>query len=400
MELINKIIIIVASLLKALKNKFLNLDQDNYEKKVLILFSGIIGDAVCFLDSKDEYKKIFSDYCVVYAFKSEVHKFYKACGIENDNEIFELDFNRYCRDFKYYRFVNKEFSRIKFSHIIAPQKSISAAIVSLNLYANEKITLDHSLKIKNKFIGLIYGLAFNKFITVDKNCTHIKAMNLIINYYSNNFIPACMPQIPNNQVKLDTYYSQEKYCVIAPISSRYEKEWDLFNYVEIVNNIVERGYKVYICGMKIEEKKISEFYKKIRNSSYVINKLGKTDFKEWISMIRNAKLVIGCDSASIHIAAATNTPSVCINSGMDYNLMYPYQLDKIIPGQFLPQTVSCNVLKCFGCRRIGGKYGYGNKKCANLIKKGEPMLCIQNITVEDVWSKIEKIKMKEDLIWN
>lgn len=391
MELVNKIIIILISLLRGMKNKYFKRNKKNYKKRVLILFSGIIGDSVCFLDSKDHYKEIFSQYSITYAFKPEVHKFYRACGIGKEDTVFELDFNRYCRDLKYYRLINKEISKVNYSYIVSPQKSISAAIVSLNLQGKEKISLNYSIKVKNKLYSLIYFLAFTKTVTTSKECTIIKGMNLILNHYSDDFIPACMPKIPTFNKELSSDLKKQKYCVICPTSSRFEKEWNLLNYTEIINNLIDLGFNIYLCGSEIEEDKIRELYRGVKNPKQIVNVLGKTNFNQWIEIIRNSYIVIGCDSASIHIAAATNTYSICILGGMDNNLIYPYKLDKIGENEYLPVCVTCDKLQCFGCRRISGKYGDKNYECTKLIKNKQSILCIKNITVEQVWHKIEEI---------
>lgn len=392
MNTINTILIILASLFKGLYNRFFFSKTNSISKEVIVVFSGIIGDAVCFLDSMERYIQVFQaskGYTVTFIFKPVVAKFIHACGIEIDANIVELDLSRYCIDYKYFYESNKLVLSKKYDYVIAPQKSISAAIVSMNIKGTQKYTLDHSIKLQSILKNVIYSLAYNNRIQVSENCTIIKAMNEVINYFSEKHIAARMPHI-SIETNGKTINTKDSYCIIAPVSSRYEKEWEFSNYANIINKLVEKGYLIYLCGTNVSDDKLESLMSKVINPKKVINLISKTGFKEWIELIVNAKLLVGCDSASIHIAAATNTPSICILGGMDYNLIYPYQLDEIFEGQYTPDCVTCEPKECFGCRRRGDRYGFGNIECTNKIKLGKSIMCIEHITVDQVWNKVMK----------
>ncbi|EKQ56972.1 MULTISPECIES: ADP-heptose--LPS heptosyltransferase [unclassified Clostridium] len=392
MNTVNKILIILISLFKGFYNRFFFSKTNNINKEVIVVFSGIIGDVVCFLDSMKRYIEVFpanKGYKVTFIFKPVVIKFIYACGIEINADIVELDLSRYCSDYKYFNESNKLILLKKYDYVIAPQKSISAAIVSMNIKGTHKYTLDYPIKIQSILKSVIYSLAYNNRIQVSENCTIIKAMTEVINYFSEEHILAHMPQI-SIKTNEKTINTKEPYCVIAPVSSRYEKEWELSNYANIINKLVDKGYFIYLCGTNVANDKLESLMSNVINRKKVINLLCKTGFKEWIELILNAKLLVGCDSASIHIAAATNTPSICILGGMDYNLIYPYQLDEIFEGQYIPDCVICEPKECFGCRRRSDKYGFGNIECINKIKLGKSIMCIEHITVDQVWNRVMK----------
>jgi len=66
---------------------------------------------------------------------------------------------------------------------------------------------------------------------------------------------------------------------------------------------------------------------------------GKTTIAQLVELIRNASLLIGNDSAAIHMAAATQTPSVCILGGGHYGRFLPYQPESRETEYIGPQLV-------------------------------------------------------------
>ena len=101
-------------------------------------------------------------------------------------------------------------------------------------------------------------------------------------------------------------------------------------------------------------------------------------------------MVIGNDSATLHIAAAHRVKAICIAGIYDKFQFFPYLVDELDEGDRLPETVYVD-MPCAYCRTKGYFAGYGNPKCRKAIKTGKCSLCIDEITVEMVISKIDKI---------
>lgn len=133
----------------------------------------------------------------------------------------------------------------------------------------------------------------------------------------------------------------------------------------------------------------------MKNSGEIINLCGKTGMGEWVSLIAGACLLAAGDTGAVHIAAASNVPSVCVLGGMDKDLIYPYKIDIMEQGQACPQIVQAEEKECFGCRRRREEgYGAENDMCKKGISDGEPMQCLKEIAAEDVYVAIKEI------LWN
>lgn len=387
--MLDKVRIILSSLKKS---KYL---KDTTSKKVYIVFAGIIGDTVCFLPTIKRYIQAFPEskgYEITYFIKPAVHKFLNAIKGYSDLHIVELDYTRFCTDFQYYKEINNKYFDVSVSHVICPQKSISSAIVALNIDAVHKYGIEYRLPCRDKLKKLIFEKAFNEKVLLDANVTMMPALNAIANAVDNSNKATVLPFI--NSEKFSNPYGN--YCVIGPYSSVIAKEWEIEKFADIANRALDRGINIVLVGTTKDDSKIQTFLSLVK-SDRVFNLINKTPFAEWIDIIRNAKLVVSCDSAAIHIAAGVNTPSVCISGGMDEGLMYPYVVDELETGQHLPIVIMSPHEDCFKCRRIGEYYGYGNKACRAEIEKNKPMLCIQKITVDRVWESVNSLLKEQKL---
>ena len=125
------------------------------------------------------------------------------------------------------------------------------------------------------------------------------------------------------------------------------------------------------------------------NREKVIDRIGKTSFPEWISLIQHSVLTIGNDSASIHIAAACRVPSICLVGLYDKNQFFPYSMEDINGKKVLPKAIMSKA-NCEYCRTIHYFAGYGNNRCKRQIKSGKAALCISNISVLEVLKVIDE----------
>ena len=86
-------------------------------------------------------------------------------------------------------------------------------------------------------------------------------------------------------------------------------------------------------------------------------------------VIQNARVLIGSDSCTIHMAAAVDTPNICLMGGGHFGRFYPY-------GDLSKNRIVYKKMACYGC----------HWKC-----KFKESKCIQEINVEDVLKKINLI---------
>lgn len=148
---------------------------------------------------------------------------------------------------------------------------------------------------------------------------------------------------------------------LHPFSRWRYKEWPIRNYIRLINHMGSR-YKVsiLITGSIDERDRISEIAKSSKID--VHNLAGKTSLGELAAILKKCRLLIGIDSAPIHIAAAVGTPTITIFGPSS-------------PINWAPQGkhhyVIYKDLPCVPCRQKG---------CNN----SEVSRCLDELSVEEV----------------
>ncbi len=98
------------------------------------------------------------------------------------------------------------------------------------------------------------------------------------------------------------------YIVIHPVSGHISKDWGIERFSTLADNLSKK-LKIVIVGLA-EDKGINEF-----KAENILNLAGKLDIKELGSLIKNSFMVIGGDSAAVHIGQVFNKKTLTIFSG-------------------------------------------------------------------------------------
>ncbi len=103
------------------------------------------------------------------------------------------------------------------------------------------------------------------------------------------------------------------YVVIQPTARQIFKCWDDEKFSEVIDALQSRGYQVVLTsGPSKEDIECINHIADGCKVKPIVDLAGKTSFPELGALIAHAALFIGVDSAPMHIAAAVNTPIVCL----------------------------------------------------------------------------------------
>ncbi|MDH2997881.1 glycosyl transferase [Pasteurellaceae bacterium LFhippo2] len=121
-----------------------------------------------------------------------------------------------------------------------------------------------------------------------------------------------------------------KNLLVAPCSSKKEKDWLPERYAEVANFAIEQNINVIICGSPSQYE--METATKIHQiAPKCVNVAGKTNLKQLVGLIQQVDLVISSDSGPAHIATTQNTPVIGLYAIHNPRRTGPYQdLDKVI----------------------------------------------------------------------
>lgn len=99
-----------------------------------------------------------------------------------------------------------------------------------------------------------------------------------------------------------------------------------------------------IVGTKNESKLVDKILNGVRIGQWH-SLVGKTNVLELVFVIKNASIFVGNDTGGVHIAAAVQTPAVCITSGTGYARFSNYTVedstDIKLPHNVFVQPTGC-----------------------------------------------------------
>jgi ADP-heptose:LPS heptosyltransferase len=108
----------------------------------------------------------------------------------------------------------------------------------------------------------------------------------------------------------------EKYVLVHIGASEQRKTLPPFKWARVLKNFFDHELEttVVMIGSK-EERALGEAIESGVSRGRVVNLIGSTQLREVFHLLKGAQLLIGCDSAPMHMASLTETP--CLNISFD-----------------------------------------------------------------------------------
>jgi ADP-heptose:LPS heptosyltransferase len=167
------------------------------------------------------------------------------------------------------------------------------------------------------------------------------------------------------------------YLVIAPGASEGQRRWPADQFVAVARRILTQhpDWRCLVVGTAAERAMAEQI--SVALGERADNRAGCTDVLGLVGCIAYARLVVGNDSAAVHIAAACGVPGVAVVGGGHYQRCFPYD-PREAPVRRLPVTVA-RPMDCFGCDWI----------CRYRVTVGQPFPCIAEVPAELVLAEVE-----------
>ena len=358
-------------------------------KRVLLIFQQVFGDSIILLPALEGYMELYHKqrgYGVTMICLPGIKKFLTdVASIPDSLNIETVDFKKFVNNYKYFKEVVGQYRGYAEISIVMGS-SLSAELLSTTLCAKERHGLISCFRTRWPLqMALFQRLAYSDVVIPPIGSMMIERHGIMLRHLGlkeyKGHISSLLPQEKN---------VDGRYCVICPGASTPVKRWGIDRFQIIADWIIETyDLDIHLCGGAPENDDAIQLISLSHHSDRIFNHVGKTTFKEWSSIVQYASLVIGNDSATLHIAAATHRKCICITGIYDKYQFFPYKVEELRNGEILPTTVIVDK-SCAYCRTKGYFAGYGNKKCKAAIAKGSCSLCISEISVDMVKLAIEK----------
>ena len=167
-------------------------------------------------------------------------------------------------------------------------------------------------------------------------------------------------------------WENQEYYVLFPGVSEALRQWPVECFAEIANRIYDQTGLTGILDGAPNEKPLAEF---IQNISRASLEWAGTMMNELPELLKYAKFVVSGETSAVIIAAAVETPVICVLGGAYFGRFLPYP--ELTGQEIVLETVSYP-MSCYGC----------NAKCVYPLKTNEPAPCLSNISVDAVWEKV------------
>jgi len=300
-------------------------------KKILIAKVDHIGDYILFRNFLKPLKEKYPDFKITMignnSYKDIVEKYdskeiSKFIGI-NQKKFYNS--KRYRSEAltkllgeKYNILIHPTFSRLYVVDEFISKINATQKISPVGDSFNQKVKLK---KISDKFYTTLIKnpeMRLNKFNTKTK--VRIHEFDKQKSFFSK------LLNLNLTKVAIHLEYKKSKqndYAIIFPGADSKLRMWSPRKFAKVADFLnINHGLKILICGNgkdAISAKKI------IKNSKVNIkNMVNETPLPELINLIGNAKIIITGNTCAAHIAAATKTKFICIDTGIFHGRFVPY----------------------------------------------------------------------------
>lgn len=171
-----------------------------------------------------------------------------------------------------------------------------------------------------------------------------------------------MPLIFESERVMSLKNEINDYAVLVPGARWKTKQWPPEKFAELSSLM---NIKSIVIGSE-HDREISEYIES-HSSGNALSMAGKTNLKELIPLIRNAKFVIANDSGPMHIAAACGVPVISIFGPTNPVRTGPYGMNHIV----IKSDLSC--APCY------------KRKC-------KTMKCLKSISVREVYDAARLVR--------
>ncbi|MES2061417.1 MAG: glycosyltransferase family 9 protein [Bacteroidota bacterium] len=181
--------------------------------------------------------------------------------------------------------------------------------------------------------------------------------------------------LPIKQPVITTSNNGRNGIAILPGAGAFKRGWEKEKFLQLITQMLRQtAQPIYLVGGPGEVENGKYLMQNLPAGS-VEDRINKTSLLQLIELIGNSTLLISNETGATHIAAAAQTPSVCILGGGHFGRFAPY-----------PDDVTCKPI----CIYEKMPCYYCNWLCIYKTEEQQPFPCIAAVTVDHVWQAVSQ----------
>ena len=353
--------------------------QKNQLEVVLLIRQDAIGDFVMWLDTAKEYRELYPSENYRIVLVGNAVWFDLAKGLAYWDEVLPINVKKF-KTFSSYR-----------RNILRKVNSFGAQIAVQPTFSREFYHGDSLVRASNAFhkvssVGDMSNRNWLKKTLADgwhtdlipastQIMTELERNAEFFSGISGKTHKVLYPKLDIPQIETSSNWAKREYYVLFPGVGAAIRQWSVESFAEIANRIYEATGLEGILDGAPNEKPLAE---SIQDLSKAPLEWAGTRLGELPELLKYAKFVVSSETSAVYIAAAVETPVICVLGGAYFGRFLPYPESA---GQKIVLKTVSYPMSCFGC----------NADCVYELDKDEPAPCISNISVDAVWQEVEKI---------
>jgi len=353
--------------------------QKNQLEVVLLIRQDAIGDFVMWLDTAKEYRELYPSENYRIVLVGNAVWFDLAKGLPYWDEVLPINVKKF-KTFSSYR-----------RNILRKVNSFGAQIAVQPTFSREFYHGDSLVRASNAFhkvssVGDMSNRNWLKKTLADgwhtdlipastQIMTELERNAEFFSGISGKTHKVLYPKLDIPQIETSSNWAKREYYVLFPGVGAAIRQWSVESFAEIANRIYEATGLDGILDGAPNEKPLAE---SIQDLSKAPLEWAGTRLGELPELLKYAKFVVSSETSAVYIAAAVETPVICVLGGAYFGRFLPYPESA---GQKIVLKTVSYPMSCFGC----------NADCVYELDKNEPAPCVSNISVDAVWQEVEKI---------
>jgi ADP-heptose:LPS heptosyltransferase len=339
---------------------------------VLLIRLDLIGDFVLWLDSAQAYRRLYPNKKITLAVNSTCSDL--ASSLPHWDEVISINVHELRTNYLYRAWTLTKLRWSNFAIAIQPtfSREFVGDLFTRACFAPDRIGYNGDSNNISEHLKTTTDRWYTKLVVTNTN--YLMELNINAHFVRelgcNDFLSS-LPVIPHTATLKSELIFEKPYVVIAPGASWQPKRWPIQHFHELICQINQQfDVQFVLCGGKDDQMLCAGLAQNL-NMKNLTNTAGLTTLTELVEIIRHAALVVTNDSSPTHIAAATDTPSVCILGGGHFGRFLPYHIESNA-SSVMPIALTYP-MECFGC----------NWQCRYLGELITTVPCISDVFVSE-----------------
>jgi len=306
-------------IIKFIVNILFNVEHDK-PKKIAIYRFGSFGDSIVTFPTIKAINQHYKNVTIHIYNKPENDNLIKMNDLLNDNmydKLITLKANTSIKEF--YSIVKKEKYDIWFE-LSSAGLTLSKALKKVLFLKFCGVKSINGLEVTpNQFLAKYYKRNYSFISERERLLKHLDTFNIETQKCHLNFpLKSISENIKKveGQLKSDNI-DRKKLIVLITKSKRDSTTWSENNWINLSNQLIEKGYHLALIGAPSDSIFILPIVKKV-NSQYIKSYAGIFSVLDSAALLKLSRLAISVDTGPMHLAYAVGTKVISLFSARDY----------------------------------------------------------------------------------